>query len=392
MRWLFFIHILFLTGCSTLSEVSLKKTELNKLSQLDVPYDRNLFKGESLEVESIEEIFYLSEKQKADFWNYFNNPRHRDVYPNRRISQYLSSKLDTFNFYSDTLTASQALSNQLGNCLSLAIVTHALAELAGVTVKYELVKTPAIFQKEGDVVLASQHVQSLLLDPGPGEFNGREPLWRSYIRVDYYPTGDTNPLRRVPTDEFYAMFYRNRAAEAIGAGRLSKAYAYLVEVLSRNKTDGQAINSMAVLHERVGEMKSAQALYQFGLAHGEKSAEFDLLYNYHILLKTTGQTDELANVENRLERYKDKNPFRWVSKGDQALKDKNYRGAIRYFQKAIKLASYLHEPYAGIAKAQAALGHAKAAKRALRKAIEKSRKAETKNLYQLKYESLVKLD
>ena len=392
MRWLIFIQVLILSGCSTFGDFQLQKTDANTLSQLVVPYDRNLFEGENLSVESIDEIFYLTESQKKDFWTYFNNPRNRDVYPNHRISRYLSSKLGTFNFYSDTLTASQALSNQLGNCLSLAIVTHALADLAGVTVKYELVKTPAIFQKEGDVVLASQHVQSLLYDPGPGEFNGKGPIWRSYIRVDYYPTGDTEPLRRVPTDEFFSMFYRNRAAEAIGAGRLSKAYAYLTEVLSRNKTDGQAINSMAVLHERMGEKEKARELYLFGLQYGEKSAEFDLLYNYHILLKTTGQAEELAIVEERLNRYKDKNPFRWVSKGEQALVSKNYRAAIRYFQKASKLASYLHEPYAGIAKAQAALGNAKAAKRALRKAIEKSRKAETKNLYQLKYETLVKLD
>jgi len=389
MKWFALILVLLISACaSTPTHLDLQK----KYANLEKPYKSDLFKDEFVEIEELNEVFYLTEEQKEDFLAFFNDHKNRKLYPNKRISKYLNRKMQSFNFYSDTLTASQALGNQLGNCLSLAIVTHALADLVGVKVKYELVNTPPIFQREGDIVLASQHVQSLLLDPTRVEFGGRGPMFPGSIRVDYYPVGESKRLRRVEHEEFFTMFYRNKAAESMAANRLNLTYAYLLRVFKANPVDGQALNIMAVLHERIGEEEAAEDIYKFALEYSEKSSRYDLLYNYHLMLLKQGRTEEANSISNILYRQKDINPFRWVSRGDRALAKKEFSKAIKYYKKAIKLADYLHEPFAGMAKSYFALGKPHAAKRAMKSAIKNSRKQEDRNIYQLKYDTLVRLN
>lgn len=360
-----------------------------QLSQLPAPpYSQSLFSQSQSEVESIDSIFKLNDEQKSDFLSYFNAAKNRKYYPNKRIANYLDNKLTGFNFYSDTLTASQSLSNRLGNCLSLAIVTHSLAQLVGVKVEYELIETIPIYQREGDVILASQHVQTLLYDPGPGDFDGHIPLWRGYIRVDYYPVKGSKPLRKVKHQEFIMMFYLNRAAEAIVQQNYSLAYDYLTIVLKNNKIEGQALNMMAIVHNRMGLPDVAESLYQYGLQYGLERDRYELLYNYHLLLKSQQKLAKAKVIYDELRLYPDHNPFRWISKGELALTNQEYDRAIWYFRKAANIADYLYEPYAGIARAKMALGNKYGALKALEKVVEKAQKSSVKNLYRLKYQQL----
>lgn len=385
MRWSIVVVIFGLFACASKNN-GLTPLQLSQLPP--PPYSQSLFSETQPDVESISDIFKLSDDQKSNFYNYFNAAKHRKFYPNKRIANYLNNKLSGFNFYSDTLTASQSLSNRLGNCLSLAIVTHSLAQLVGVKVEYELIETIPIYQREGDVILASQHVQTLLYDPGPGEFDGQIPLWRGYIRVDYYPVKGSKPLRKVKHPEFIMMFYLNRAAEAIVQQDYALAYAYLTVVLQNNKVEGQALNMMAIVHNRMGLPEFAESLYQYGLQYGLERDRYELLYNYHLLLKAQQKFAQAKVVYDELRMYPDHNPFRWISKGEVALTNHEYDRAIWYFRKAADIADYLYEPYVGIARAKMALGNRNGALKALEMVMEKAQKSSVKNLYRLKYRQL----
>ncbi len=71
---------------------------------------------------------------------------------------------------------------------------------------------------------------------------------------------------------------------------------------------------------------------------------------------------------------------------DHAYQDKDFELAIVYYRKAAKMANYLHEPYAGIARAKHRLGKNKAAQNSMLKALANSHKEETTKRYQSKYE------
>ena len=50
---------------------------------------------------------------------------------------------------------------------------------------------------------------------------------------------------------------------------------------------------------------------------------------------------------------------------------KNYSAAIRHYKKAAKMADYLHEPLAGIARSQYLLGNFRPARNAIKKALKR---------------------
>ncbi|WP_196138186.1 tetratricopeptide repeat protein [Aliikangiella sp. G2MR2-5] len=387
MRCIVLILALLISACANFSH-QVKPFNLNDIPS--PPISSQLFIDSSNVVVEIDDVFRLTKAQQEDFFKYYNRPKNRNLYPNKRIYQYLTEKMKGFNFYSDTLTANEAISQKLGNCLSLAIVTHSLATLVGVEVQYELVETPPIYQREGEFVLSSQHVQTLLFEPEPGDFYGQAPLWRGFIRVDYYPAQGTETLRKVSTKEFYAMFYRNKAAEAMTKADYEVAFQYLRKALELIKNDNQAINMMAIIHERKGHSEKAEELYLYALEYGRKDEQFELLFNYHLFLESQGRHSEALEIQRKIAYQQNKNPYKWVNLGDSAFAHKDYSSALGFYRKALKLADYLHEPYAGIAKAQYQLGNVKGALRNFKKAIDKSHDDSIKKLYFLKYNLLKK--
>ena len=378
--------VVFLTACATQPA----RDSLNGLGALpDPPLLDNSYFGEEPSIVSVDEIFELTAEQKKNFSNYFNNFRYRRLLPNRRISRYLQDHLDQFNFYSDTLIARNALSQNLGNCLSLAIVTKALANVVNVEVGYELVSTPPIYQKEGDIILSSQHVRTLLFEPKPGEFEERQLFWRGFVRVDYFPSAGTRALRNVDEIEFYTMFYRNKAAEALTQNDHNLSFWYLKKGLELDKTDAHIINMLAVIHGRLGYPDYAEKLYLYGLKYGRE--KFELLHNYHILLVKQERTEEAEKIAIELGEYDDPDPYKWVSLGNVSYDGGDYTTAIHYYKKAIKMADYLHEPYEGIARAEFSRGKLNSARRAIEKAIKNAHKKETASIYQAKYDYITQL-
>ncbi|MCX7554905.1 hypothetical protein OS175_13580 [Marinicella sp. S1101] len=52
------------------------------------------------------------------------------------------------------------MSQNAGNCMSLALLTKALSKLTHVGISYELARTPPVFQRENNYELSSQHIRA----------------------------------------------------------------------------------------------------------------------------------------------------------------------------------------------------------------------------------------
>lgn len=380
MRLLIVYIVFLLSACATISSNQLLE---EKQAWPEPPMNEYLLIRQPEQADLSSGVYTLTEKQKQTFFAYYNSPENKHLLPNKKISLYLRDELANFNFYSDTLTASQAIVRRQGNCLSLAIVTKALADLVNVKIKYELVATPPMYQKNGDFIFVSQHVRTLLYDPEPGEFPDYSPLWRSFIRIDYFPSNGTHRLREVSEREFYSMYYNNKAAEALSLNKDDLAYWYLKKSLNVYKADAQTINMIALIHQRAGYPDSAEQLYRYGLKYGGEN--FELLSNYYDLLIDLNRINDADSVAMRLQKYKDPNPYKWINLGNQKFQEKNYSSAIYYYKKANKIADYLHEGYAGIARAQYSMGNLGSAQRSIKKAIKKSGNQEIAAMYKEEY-------
>ncbi len=351
------------------------------------PPFENLFKNPVV-IEPVEKIFKLSDVQKQDFFSYYNSINNRSLTPVNRVVHFLREHLKTFKYHSDTLVATQTFAENRGNCLSLAILTRALAKISEVHISYQLVDTPPLYLRDGGIVLSSRHVRAILhhsrlnLSKSTFSFN------KGSVIIDYFPSRGTRTLRTIDENEFFSMYYLNKAAEALVEANYELAYWLTRTALALKPDDGQAINTMAVIHERMGHFESAEKLYRYGLKYGQE--KLLLLSNYHQFLNKQNRTDEAQLIAAKLKKYEQHNPFKYIDLANKLFSSKDYSSALHYYKKAAKVADYLDEAYAGIAKSQYMLGYKKRALRSLKKALQRSQRDKSTALYQAKYKLLKK--
>lgn len=334
-------------------------------------------------------IFALSGDQERAFLDFFHHRARQRTPPHERLHDYLLRVAETFDFHNDTRTASQALTSGSGNCLTLAILTSALARLVELDVDYELVDATPVFERRGTVVSRGVHVRSIVYDPRWRKLTDTPTgARRPGISFDYFPD-DTVRVRLVGNlseGAYIAMYYSNVAGEALAANDLGGAYWLLREALRHDPGNAIALNSLAVVYRHSGDPSTAERIYQYGIEFLGQKASF--LRNYVALLTVQGRSAEAAAMRASLERLEDHNPFSWVAAGRNALAAGEYREAARYFQQALKVAPYLHEAHALTAMVYLKLGDQERAERALAQAMANAQRVSTRSLYAAKLAAL----
>ena len=344
--------------------------------------------GEELQFENEDEILALNAEQKKHFMAYFNSHSNSKKPSHQRVYEYLQDFGSDFEYGNLTSNAKTTLANSTGNCMSLAVLTAALARSADIEIKYQLVNRVPVFQEYGSVVFNAQHIRSIIYEPTRKELNTGLTLWRSKAIIDYYPSKSNFVSGMVSETEFISMYYRNLAAEALARDENNRAYWLLKRSLQIEPENSEAINSLAVLHRRVGEFEIAEELYKYGIKKALN--KIVLLKNYHVLLITQNRSNDAARVAKELENLEDLNPFNWLLAANEAFDEKNYQLAIKLYKKAIDLAPYLHQGHFGIAKTEYLRGNMNASRLALEEALEQAFDRDSKSIYEAKLAVMTK--
>lgn len=165
---------------------------------------------------------------------------------------------------SPTRTAAEAFEARRGNCLSLVLMTAALAGELGLPVRlHEVLTTPEV-EESGGLTFIIGHVN---LGLGVGldrAFSGIDP----WLIVDFLPGQDLRLQQRRIVDErrVAAMFMNNRAAEELLQGRLREAYAWLRGAHAQDARFAPLYNTLGVLYRRHGALAQAERALQTALA------------------------------------------------------------------------------------------------------------------------------
>ena len=128
------------------------------------PLRPDLF-GAPLDLPRVEALHTLTDAQQAEFLAYFSDPVRAGQKPHARIYGYLERRLGSFTYYAKTLAAADALDQNQGNCLSLALVTTALAELGGVDYGFQRIRNRPVYESRQDFVMVADHLRTRLYDP-----------------------------------------------------------------------------------------------------------------------------------------------------------------------------------------------------------------------------------
>ena len=365
----------FINACATHS------LESNKpLQEEPVPIVYYETFGKAIDIKKSGELFQLSQKQRTTFLKYYEHPSNWGKPGHQKLANYLKTFARKFNFYSDTLIPTEAFAQQQGNCLSLAMLTTALARIGNIDIGYELMHTPPVYQKRGNTILKSQHVRSVLYPPDATEMEGVLFLLKPVIKIDYFSTPGGHVRKRVSERDFIAMYYRNVAAEALINNRLKDAYWLILESYQYAEKDSHATNILALIYEKSGFDQDAENLYLYGIKYSDEKLE--LLSNYHKFLIRKKRYKEANEVKQQIAEFDEPNPFDWLDMADDALAMREYNEAIRYYEKVIELAPYLHHGYFGRGKVEYLQGFVGKANRSFAKAKELTWDKETQALYQ----------
>jgi len=384
MQRLLIMLALSLTACAT------HQTSTLTPDQTELSFDSSLFPRKP-DIVDASELFVLRENQRSAFIEYFHDPGRQKTLPHERVYDYLQTVTAEFDFHNDTRTAAQSLDMSSGNCLSLAILTTAFANLVNVDADYQLIDSSPVFELRGNVISRGLHVRSVLYDPTwqPSE-EGETNLNRPGIQFDYFPD-DTERNRLIGNlsfDEYVAMYYSNIAGEAIVAGDIESAFWYLLESLKHKPENAYALNNLAVVYRRAGDEVMAERIYKYGIELLPNKVSF--LRNYHVLLVRQARMKEARTISKLLSRLDDDNPFDWIDAGQNAFKDGQYREAIDYFRQALRIAPYLHEAHGAMALAYLRLGNTGRGERELKRALNIAQRQSARSMYQAKLTVLSK--
>ena len=275
--------------------------------------------------------------------------------------------------------------------MSLAILTTALAKLANVEIRYQLIDSSPVFEKGDNVVERGVHVRSKLYSETNTEDQkaGAFYSFGSGLIVDYFPSDTKRFLGNLTMQQFIARYYRNLAIEFLQNKDYSKSYWYTLKSFEFAPTAPDGINLMAVIYKRVGKDQYAEEIYKYGIETSEN--KLSLLKNYRYLLVEQNRHAEAKKIRNAITSYDDPSPFSWLNLADAALMSGDAEEAYWYYKKAVELAPYLQYGYLGLAKVFFSQGEYDKTEAMLLSAQERNYAHANDSLYAAKLSALAKI-
>lgn len=298
-------------------------------------------------------------------------PRGGDLAMALAVSLYQPGGLRLDYDASTTRNAAEAFAARRGNCLSLAVMTAALARALGLEVGFRAVRGEDLFRREGTLTLRSGHVNLLLAErPGPTGWRGMLPEARpGHVVIDFLPQEAARELPADPVsqDQVLAMFMNNRAVEALLAGAPADAFAWVREALRHDPASASAHNTLGVVYQHAGHLAEAAAAYSQVLALDPRQVAG--MANLAQVLRSQGRDAEARAWDERRALLEPHPPFHFLRLGQAALAQGDLAQARALFQRELRRQPDAHEAWLGLARVHLALGDSAQAEQALRQAL-----------------------
>ncbi len=285
-----------------------------------------------------------------------------------------------------TRTAAQAFHARQGNCLSLAIVTGAMAKELGLEVVYQSVDTSEHWEREGDLLELVGHVNVTVGVP--------IPKIRAWVvntdrwTVDFMPSADLRNVVTAPISEarVTAMFMNNRAAESLAAKRVDDAYWWVRSGVAADPSFYNLYNTLGVTYLHKGLLRQAETAFRFALSKMPRRTETWI--NLAVVLRREGRTEEAALIEREHPLTGGAALAANVEAGMKANAAGDYDRALQLFTRALRSAGDNHQLHYQLAVTYLNLGDRRRAMEQLRLAQDDSTTARQRSIYSSKIELL----
>ena len=285
-----------------------------------------------------------------------------------------------------TRNAAQTFKERAGNCLSLVIMTAALAKEIGLPVHYQSVFIDETWSRTSDMLVAAGHVN---LTIGKRYHDVKSRIDDNVmITIDFNPP-EANRSRHnwaISEETILAMFMNNRAAESLARGQIDDAYWYAREAVRQDASFLSAYNTLGVIYRRHGNLAEAEQAFEYVIAR--QSSNTQAMSNLARVYLDQGRHNEARVLTAKLEQRQPFPPFHFFDLGQAAMKAGDYRAARDLFAKEVDRDSYNHEFHFWLASAHYRLGNLTRSSKHLHLAMDYSPTRNQQNLYSAKLDRL----
>ncbi|MEO7743746.1 MAG: tetratricopeptide repeat protein [Usitatibacter sp.] len=281
-----------------------------------------------------------------------------------------------------TRNAPQTFEARSGNCLSLAIMTAALAKELGLTVRYQGVHAEELWTRSGGIYFSSRHVNVTL---GRRHTDPRSHFEETnLLTIDFQPVGELQKQTAwaIPEATVIAMYMNNRAAEVLAQGKWNDAYWWARAAIEQDPAFMGAVNTLGVIYRRVGHLADAEGVLRHVLA--QEPANTHALSNLALVLADVGRVAEADAISRQVQALQPRPPFHFFERGLAAMRRGDFLAARDDFVREVERDPGYHEFRYWLAAAYVALGDYRLASQHLRVAIEKSPGAREHDIYAAK--------
>lgn len=281
-----------------------------------------------------------------------------------------------------TRNAAEAFDARLGNCMSLVIMTAAFAREMGLQVRYQSVYTDQNWGRRGDLYFTIGHINLSIGRPlMQVRAAGQTADW---LTIDFLPQRALRQQRYEVLEEatVIAMFMNNKAAEALGGGRVDEAYWWTRAAIEHDPQLLIAYNTLGVVYQRRGLAQRAEDVLRFALALEPENVH--VLGNLAQMLTAQGRGSEAEPLREKLARLQPDPPFKYFNLGRAAMEQGDWAKAKTLFARELERDPDYHEFHFWLALANLKLGDFAQAQRHLAAARQNSSSREEEALYTAK--------
>jgi tetratricopeptide (TPR) repeat protein len=282
-----------------------------------------------------------------------------------------------------TRNAREAFEARAGNCLSLVVMTAALANELGLDVRFQTVAIDEAWERSGDLHFFIGHVNMML---GPRPLSGWGWSGVEWLTIDFLPNHRRTHNITISQERVLAMYMNNKAAESLATNRLDDAYAWARAAALQDDQFMASFNTLGVIYQRRGALAEAEQALRHVLKVERENVH--AMGNLVLVLKRQGREDDATVLAAELRRLQPVAPFAYFKEGLQALDARDYRRARQLFEREISRAADYHEFHFWLAVALVNLGETDNARKHLEQALENSTTREQSALYAGKLQRL----
>jgi Flp pilus assembly protein TadD len=276
----------------------------------------------------------------------------------RNLQNYLfNKKLFSFDYeVRRTFTATEAFEEKSGNCVSFTSMFIALARSLKIPVRAALVVYPDSTETEGDLVVVRNHIAAV---------HGRGDEMRIF---DF-----SNMLKKQRSIDallddigMTAIYLNNIGSDELFAGNEASALSYFENAAKLAPEYTPTYANLGIVRRRLGDVDGALAAYHQALRIDVSQPV--VLNNLAALYHSQGRVAE-ARAAVKAADPRGATPNLLVVRGNIELVEGKHGLALKHFKRAAKLDPEAPEPLVAIARAHLARERPAAARRALRRAI-----------------------